>query len=321
MSTGKAMTKEKPTRARLGRPATPTVCLFLVLAAAGCSSTRAQTARPKIVGISSVRITVSDDCKAVDFYSAVLGEASPDEKNCAPSGPPGKLFFLGSGQELRLQSAEKPDPHQLVNQFGFVTADVPALLLYLKSQGVRADSAEGAGGIIRVQDPEGHLIEFVDEKRMRKGDRRSPLAGGPERMIHVGFIVSNQEKMEQFYQGVLGFRPYWHGGMKDDKTDWLSLQVPDGTDWVEFMLHISPDADRHLIGVMNHIALGVKDIHQAREQLVKRGVHLTEEPKIGRDGKWQLNLYDPDQTRVELMEFTPVEKPCCSEYTGPHPKP
>jgi hypothetical protein len=46
-----------------------------------------------------------------------------------------------------------------------------------------------------------------------------------------------------------------------------------------------------------------------------------EEPKMGRDGKWQLNLYDPDQTRVELMEFAPVEKPCCSEYTGSHPKP
>jgi len=48
---------------------------------------------------------------------------------------------------------------------------------------------------------------------------------------------------------------------------------------------------------------------------------INEAPKIGRDGKWQLNLYDPDETRVELMEFTPVEKPCCSEYTGPHPKP
>jgi hypothetical protein len=45
------------------------------------------------------------------------------------------------------------------------------------------------------------------------------------------------------------------------------------------------------------------------------------QPQIGRDGKWQLNLYDPDGTRVELMEFAPVEKPCCSEYTGPHPKP
>jgi hypothetical protein len=48
---------------------------------------------------------------------------------------------------------------------------------------------------------------------------------------------------------------------------------------------------------------------------------LTEEPHIGRGGKWQLNLYDPDDTRVELMEFAPVQKPCCSEYTGPHPKP
>jgi len=24
-------------------------------------------------------------------------------------------------------------------------------------------------------------------------------------------------------------------------------------------------------------------------------------------GKWQLNLYDPDGTRVELTEFTPVQ--------------
>ena len=37
-----------------------------------------------------------------------------------------------------------------------------------------------------------------------------------------------------------------------------------------------------------------------------------EQPTIGRDGKWQLNLYDPDLTRVELMEFKPVRKPCCS---------
>ena len=44
-----------------------------------------------------------------------------------------------------------------------------------------------------------------------------------------------------------------------------------------------------------------------------------EKEQIGRDGKWQLNLYDPDGTRVELMEFTPVQTPCCSSYTGPHP--
>jgi len=62
-------------------------------------------------------------------------------------------------------------------------------------------------------------------------------------------------------------------------------------------------------------------VRAAANQLEKAGVKLTEQPKIGRDGKWQLNLYDPDDTRVELMEFTPTEKPCCAEYTGPHPKP
>ena len=65
----------------------------------------------------------------------------------------------------------------------------------------------------------------------------------------------------------------------------------------------------------------VPDIHEAHKQLLTNGMKLIEEPRSGRDGKWQLHLYDPDQTCVELVEFTPVEKPCCSEYTGPHPKP
>jgi len=59
----------------------------------------------------------------------------------------------------------------------------------------------------------------------------------------------------------------------------------------------------------------------AREQLLKYGAHLTEEPKLGRDGRWQLHFYEPDQTRIEFMESAPKEKTCCSEFTGPHPKP
>jgi predicted enzyme related to lactoylglutathione lyase len=87
------------------------------------------------------------------------------------------------------------------------------------------------------------------------------------------------------------------------------------------MLGVPENAGKHTLGVMNHIALGVPDVKAAAEQLKENGAKLTEEPKIGRDAKWQLNLYDPDGTRVELMEFTPVQKPCCSEYTGTHPGP
>jgi len=32
------------------------------------------------------------------------------------------------------------------------------------------------------------------------------------------------------------------------------------------------------------------------------------QPKIGKDGKYQFNLYDPDGTRIELMNFHASEK-------------
>jgi len=65
----------------------------------------------------------------------------------------------------------------------------------------------------------------------------------------------------------------------------------------------------------------VADIKKAQAKLESRGwkPHGDENAQLGKDGKWQLNLYDPDLVRVELMEFKPVQKPCCSEFTAPHP--
>lgn len=168
-------------------------------------------------------------------------------------------------------------------------------------------------------DPDHHRIRFIDASlsNLQSGSAH----GSPVRMIHAGFIVKQRSAEDHFYKDLLGFRLYWHGGMKDDKDDWVDMQVPDGTDWIEYMLNIPANADRHTLGVMNHIALGVADIRAAREQLIRNGWKPGEEPKIGRGGKWQLNVYDPDETRVEFMEFTPKEKPCCSEFTAPHPKP
>ena len=48
---------------------------------------------------------------------------------------------------------------------------------------------------------------------------------------------------------------------------------------------------------------------------------VSQKPSIGRDGRWQMDLHDPDNTLVELMEFTPMEKPCCTEYIDAHPIP
>jgi catechol 2,3-dioxygenase-like lactoylglutathione lyase family enzyme len=140
-------------------------------------------------------------------------------------------------------------------------------------------------------------------------------------MIHAGFVVHNADAENHFYRELLGFRPYWHGGMKPDETDWVSQQVPDGTDWLEYMLRQPEHPDLRTNGVMNHISLGVADMKQAQAKLEAHGwkPNDREKAQMGKDGKWQLNLFDPDLTRIELMEFKPVEKPCCSDFTAPHP--
>lgn len=35
------------------------------------------------------------------------------------------------------------------------------------------------------------------------------------------------------------------------------MQLPDGTDWIEYLLNVPENADRHTLDVINHIALGV----------------------------------------------------------------
>jgi catechol 2,3-dioxygenase-like lactoylglutathione lyase family enzyme len=207
----------------------------------------------------------------------------------------------------------------------FWTDNVAALRSYLAANKVDVGTLSGPKvKYLSVTDPEGLKISFLETDGVLKDPKVRVIQsrGGYEHeIIHVGVVVHDRAAEDHFYKDILGFHLYWQGGRKDDETDWVNMQVPDGTDWIEYMLNVPADADHRTLGVMNHIALGVPDIKVAREQLIKNGRKPGEEPKIGRGGKWQLNLYDPDDTRVELMEFTPTQKPCCSEYTGPHPKP
>jgi catechol 2,3-dioxygenase-like lactoylglutathione lyase family enzyme len=279
---------------------------------------REQTARPKITGIAHVRFYAADLVASRQFYQHLLGLGG-GVAGCM--GITQTCFTVNSHQELELAQIAGGAPDNLVAEVAFATENVGQMHEYLTGREVAAGAiSKGANGLehFEVKDPEGHTISFVKatEAFFSPGDAQISA-----RILHAGFIVKDRVAEDRFYRGVLGFRPYWHGGMKDDQTDWVSLQVPDGAEWLEFMVNVGPNADKHTRGVMNHVAMGVPDIHVAAKRLLSKGMKVGEEPKMGRDGKWQLNLYDPDQTRVELMEFAPVEKPCCSEYTGSHPKP
>ena len=81
--------------------------------------------------------------------------------------------------------------------------------------------------------------------------------------------------------------------------------------------------DARQLGVLNHFSIGVANMEQAMTTLIgeNRLSPRHDGPSMGLDGKWQANLYDPDGTRVELMEFQPVTKPCCSAFTAESPLP
>jgi catechol 2,3-dioxygenase-like lactoylglutathione lyase family enzyme len=276
--------------------------------------------RPKISGVAFVRIGVGDVPTATGFYHGTL---RLPKGNCP--GESAECFFLSPSQQVELVKMETVRNGNRIDTIGMYTSDANALRQYLLAHGQRPEEITGDSPVqisFRIKDPEGHVIQFIQWTHGMVGSvsGTQPLSN---RMIHVGFVVKDRAAADHFYRNILGFRLYWSGGMKEGETNWVAMQVPDGTDWVEYMLNVPDNADKHTLGVMNHISLGVVSVKAAKEQLEKAGVALgaEEQPKIGRDGKWQLNLYDPDGTRVELMEFTPLEKPCCSEFTGPHPKP
>lgn len=301
---------------------------FVALANNGAAAN--EPTRPHILGIAGVGIYVSDAQKARAFYDVLLDRNRQPKHSkrcfwCEKASDFNLSISLNRFQGILLHQAPSSAPEDLIKDIGFWTDNVTALRDYLIANKIDLwTPAVPRPKYLSLTDPEGHNIYFVETDGVLKDPSIQAVLsrGGYEReIIHAGIVVHDRAAEDKFYKDILGFHVYWHGGMKEGEDNWVDVQVPDGTDWIEYMLGVSPDASHKTLGVMNHIALGVADIHAAKEQLVKNGWKGTEEPKIGRDGKWQLNLYDPDETRVELMEFKPTEKPCCADYTGPHPHP
>jgi lactoylglutathione lyase len=294
--------------------------LFLVSSLAA-QNPATPVSRPKILGVAHIGLRTDDLAAARKFYGGVLGYKEPFTYDRPASEGGGLLltYFKVNDHQYIEVFPELKDPKQdRLSHISFETDNVEQLRAYLASKGVKVpEKLEPMGDGNRgfdVFDPDGHAVEFIQympgSLHSRNFGKFLPDTRISDHIIHVGVVVSNRAAADRFYQDILGFKDIWHGGMTDDKTDWVDMRVPDGTDWLEYMLNVH-DPDPRELGVMHHMALGVRSVKAGYEIVLKRGLK-PEPPQIGRDGKWQLNLYDPNYTRVELMEPTPVQKPCCS---------
>jgi lactoylglutathione lyase len=274
------------------------------------------------VGVAHIALRTDNLEAARKFYTRVLGFQEPFTYTLPPEEG-GKFlltyFKVNDHQYIELFPDLTGPKQDRISHISFETIDAQQLRDYLASKGVEVpDTLDPMGDGNRgfdVNDPDGHVVEFVE---YRLGSLHSKAFGKflpdtrmSQRIIHVGVVVRDRVAADHFYKDILGFREIWHGGMKDSDTDWVDMRVPDGTDWLEYMLDVH-DPDPRTLGVMHHFALGVPDVKSGYKTAIRRGYKPVEKPQVGRDGKWQFNMYDPNFTRVELMEPKPVKKPCCS---------
>lgn len=297
---------------------------LLMLSFATAALAQSGPARPKITGISHLAVYASDPAATEHYYTVTIGAVmQPD-----PENPKGVRYAVSPTQFIEVLPLPAGAGVNRMDHAAFNTEDAEGLRNFLQLNGwsVPGSVTKASDGStwFEVRDPEGNRIQFVQPAANAKVD--APNAVG-HHIMHVGFLFHSRDKEDSFYRQLLGFKPYWYGGMVEGRTDWVSQQVPNGHDWLEYMvMSVSSGTatiSQHQLGVLDHFSIGENSVEDAYKILNDtgrlKGVQCDQAPKIGKDGKVQFNMYDPDQIRAELMSFHAVEKPCCSPFTAEDP--
>ena len=289
-------------------------------------------ARPRITGISHIAVYTSDAAATEHFYREVLGAVKlPD-----PENPKGVRYALSATQFIEVLPLPEGAGINRLDHTAWNTDDAETLRRFLGSRAwkVPGQVEKGTDGSrwFTTWDPEGNKVQFIQLPDHPK-QVPAPEAIG-HHIIHVGYMAHNRSVEDTFYRDLLGFKPYWFGGMVEGRVDWVSQQSPDSHDWLEYMLThgstplsastgIPAGMSQHDLGVLDHFSIGVDSVHAAYKTLKDGGrlvgTKTDAHTQIGKDGKGQFNLYDPDGIRVELMNFHATEKPCCSAFTADDP--
>ena len=285
--------------------------LVLLVCVLGVSASAQAPARPPIVGLDHVAFRISDIEAAQRFYGELLGYPVVQPRM---AGAP-LMVRVNKRQAIVLEPGLPADVDDRLSHIAFATADLPALKAYLDARGVVSDGPLGrtcGRTALRAQDPDGNVVEFVQEDVIVASPPTSPYVPLSTRLYHTGVAVRDEAKAHAFYREVLGLEEIWRGGGDPARTSWVNMRVPDGTDYVEYMLNDTPPT-RQQLGSQHHAALLVPDMQAAWEAVRARTPAAAraklQKPRIGRNNKWQLNLFDHDGTRVELMEPFPMRIP------------
>ena len=285
--------------------------------------------RPHILGIAHVAFHVSDIEKSRAYYKDFLGFAEPFKLD-NPDGSLSLTFIkINDRQYLELFPGLEAGADRL-HHIALETDNAERMRVYLAGRGVRVPDHVPKGRIgnlnFNITDPDGHTIEIVeyapDGWSMRDKGKFLPDTRISDHLWHAGILVGNLPAAMHFYGDILGFHEIWRGSSDGKTLSWVNMQVPDGGDYIEFMLYRDfPPGDKR--GSEHHICLRVPDIAASQAKLEARPSRAsyshTMEIRTGINRKHQLNLFDPDGTRSELMEPVTVDGTPATPSQAPPP--
>ncbi len=291
--------------------------------------------RPKILGVAHMAIYVRNVDKTRQFYEEFLGF---DEPFTLPKkgGDGVRIAFIKVNDHQYFEVFNEADRGEgQLNHISFYTDNADRMYAYLKSRGVTIMSDKGAVGKgqtgnknFNVKDPDGHIVEIVeyqpDSWTARESGKFTPARRLSDRIYHLGVLAGDLDKSMQFYGDILGFKEFWRGSGSPRMLSWVNMRPAEADDYLELMLYDrlpAPDAR----GGKNHASLAVPDAEKALAELKKRAAKIGYDKElkiqIGVNRKRQINLYDPDGTRIELMETNTIDGQPAPNSTAPAPHP
>jgi lactoylglutathione lyase len=282
--------------------------------------------RPRIIGLTLIAVRVHDLSASRHFYGDLLGyqEAFSLDRNHAPLNKTGlpqdqaaAIFYkVNDRQYIVLVPESKPEDQRFVT-YALETDNAEALRLYLKSQGYSVPERPVANTptndlSFSMADPDGNafvVMQYTPESLSVRGvgkylsDERVS-----RRLLHLGLPVSKPETAKLYIE-TLGFREFWRANSPTGDATMATLsnlKVPNGDDYIEWHLSRRPLPAFGERKGPYHIALEVPDMAKAivmiKAKPTFRDYKREVESHIGQNHRYQGNFYDPDGTRVELME-------------------
>jgi lactoylglutathione lyase len=287
--------------------------------------------RPKLSGVAHMALLVSDIEKSRGFYRDFLGFEEPYRLDNADGSLSMTFIKVNDYQYIELFPGLKAEQDRL-SHISFYTDNAEQLRNYLKSRGVQAPNKTSKGRIgntsFNVKDPDGHTVEFTQYEPAGWSMREKGKFIGPSRisgrMMHLGILVGDANESMKFYRDILGFKEFWRGNARNsNEVSWINMRLPESEDYIEFMLYSElPAPDRR--GSQHHICLEVPDIEKALAKLEanpsRKNYSRQLEVRVGVNRRRQLNLFDPDGTRIELMEPKTIDGNPAPSSTSPLPR-